>query len=85
MLPNMTHSETLDLVGSSEAARILMVHPATVTRLVESDQLKPVGRLGGGSGAFIFKRADVDQLAEDRKPSTPAEPTASTSNSRNQF
>lgn len=65
----MTHPEPLDLVGTSDAAKILDVHPATVTRLIGEgpDQLKPAGRLGGDSGAFVFNRADVEALAEKRK------------------
>ena len=57
---------SLDLVGTSDAAKILDVHPATVTRMVDTDLLKPAGRLGGDSGAFVFNRADVVALAEKR-------------------
>jgi hypothetical protein len=67
------HRKAQDLVGSSEAARILSVHPATVTRMVGSDQLTPVGRLDGGSGAFVFNRSDVVSLAEKRKAEAEAE------------
>jgi len=79
----MTDPEPLDLVGTSDAAKILDVHPATVTRLIgtEPDQLKPAGRLGGDSGAFLFHRADVEALAEKRA----AEASSASSRSRNVF
>lgn len=70
----------LDLVGTSDAAKILGVHPATVTRLVDSDQLKPAGQLGGG--AFVFNRADVEALAEKRAADAPTPKTAAESTSR---
>ena len=69
-------NQPLDLVGSSDAAKILGVHPATVTRLVDSGDLTPAGRLGGDSGAFVFHRADVEKLAEKRKaPASPISPS----------
>ncbi len=81
----MTTPEPLDLVGTSDAAKILDVHPATVTRMVDTDLLKPAGRLGGDSGAFVFNRADVVTLAEKRKAEAAAAESTSTTRSRNQF
>ena len=76
-----------DLVGTSDAAKILGVTSATVTRMVASDQLTPAGRLGD-SGAFVFHRADVLTLAEKRATdakSKPIEVNPATLSSRNQF
>ena len=59
------------LIGTSESAGLLKVHPATVTRMAEDGRLVPVGRLGE-SGALIFDRADVERLAQARKAETDA-------------
>lgn len=56
---------TPDLIGSSEAARILDKSPRTIHRLVKSGQLKPVITAPGGfSGAFLFDRHDIEALLE---------------------
>lgn len=60
-----------DLIGTSAAARILDVHPATVTRMVDDGRLVPIGRLGD-AGALIFDRAGVERLRDKRNVSTEA-------------
>lgn len=68
--------EPLDLVGTSEAATLLKVHPATVKRMVDDDLLTPAGRLGIDSdGAYVFHRADVDALAVKRAAEAAAKKT----------
>lgn len=55
------------LIGSVEAAKILGVDPSTITRWVEKKRLTPADRWPHGRyGAFLFSRAQVEQLAEDR-------------------
>ena len=54
-----------DLIGSTEAARILGKSPRTVHRLVQSGSLKPAAIAPGGyAGAYLFHRADVEALVE---------------------
>lgn len=61
----MSHPD--DLIGSTEAARILGRSPRTIHRLVEADELTPaVVAPGGFAGAFLFRRADVEALLEAR-------------------
>lgn len=58
-------SQTDDLIGSTEAARILGRSPRTIHRLVEAGTLTPaVVAPGGFAGAFLFRRADVEALVE---------------------
>jgi len=64
-------NDTPDLVGSVEAAEILGVDPATVSRW-SSELLKPEARklqvalrLTGKTGAKLFRRADVETLAAE--------------------
>jgi len=74
-----------DLVGTSDAAKILDVTSATVTRMVASDQLTPAGRLGE-SGAFVFYRDAVFALAEKRAADAkPIKVNDATTKSRAQF
>ena len=54
------------LIGSVEAARILGKSPRTVHRLVESGALTPVLTAPGGAGVFMFDRADVEALRDER-------------------
>lgn len=61
----MSHPD--DLIGSTEAARILGRSPRTIHRLVEAGELTPaVVAPGGFAGAFLFRRADVEALFEAR-------------------
>lgn len=53
---------TDDLIGTTEAARILGKSPRTVHRLVHAGQLTPaVTAPGGYAGTFLFKRSDIEQ------------------------
>jgi excisionase family DNA binding protein len=55
-----------DLIGSTEAARILGKSLRTVHRMVLDGKLTPEFTAPGGPhGAHLFKRADVEALAED--------------------
>ena len=57
----MTHD---DLIGTAEAAQLLGKSHRTIHRLVKAGTLKPaVVAPGGLAGAFLFKRADVEDLA----------------------
>lgn len=52
-----------DLIGTTQASRILNLSPATVARWAGDGTLTPVGRLGGRRGALIFDRTQVEELA----------------------
>ena len=56
-----------DLIGTTEAARILGKSPRTVHRLVAAGRLTPaITAPGGFAGAYLFDRRDVEALAADK-------------------
>lgn len=61
-------TESLDLISGADAARILGVDPATVSRWSSPDlkpearKLTPVGRVGGYK---LFRRTDVERLRDE--------------------
>ncbi|MGI8682032.1 MAG: helix-turn-helix domain-containing protein [Mycobacteriales bacterium] len=57
----MAHDE---LITSPEAGAILCRSARTVHRLVEAGALVPVKQLSGPNGAYLFRRADVENLAK---------------------
>lgn len=57
--------ETPEMVSTSQAARLLGCHVRTVHRLVESGRLKPVAKVPGRTGAYLFLRIDVAAVAKD--------------------
>lgn len=60
----MTTPDT-PLIGTTEAARLLGKSPRTVHRLVKAGALAPaVIAPGGYSGAYLFRREDVEALTE---------------------
>ena len=65
---HMTDAALTDLVGSDEASRICGVHRATFLRWAEAGDITPVHQLPGGNGAYLFRRADVEQLRDERRP-----------------
>lgn len=54
------------LIGSTEACRILEIHPATLLRWIKQKRIVPAHKLPSDNGAYLFKREDVDRLAADR-------------------
>ena len=57
---------TAELIGSGEACRIVGVDRATLLRWREAGVITEAMRLPGETGAWLFHRADVEQLARDR-------------------
>ena len=55
-----------DLIGTAEAAEILGVHRSSVRLFVGWGWLDPVAKGRGARGAFVFRRADVDRLRDER-------------------
>lgn len=63
---------TDELIGSSEAARILGKSPRTVHRLVKAGTLVPVVTAPGGfAGTYLFARTDVERIAAAQAARTP--------------
>lgn len=62
-----TPTDDLDeLIGSKAACRILNgIHHATLSRWVASGRIKPAGKMAGRTGAFVFRRSDVERLATE--------------------
>lgn len=53
----------VELLGMSEAARRLQVHPFTLRRWSESGKVKPKR---DSAGRRIFMAKDIDKLAQER-------------------
>lgn len=65
----LTYMESAsDLIGSAESCRILNVHPATLGRWVAAKPpiLTPAYQGPGKNGAYVFRRADIEELAAQR-------------------
>ena len=55
-----------DLVTTRQAMPILKVtHASTISRYVGYGRLAPVTKLAGRTGAYLFRRADVERLANE--------------------
>lgn len=63
-----------NVIGTVEAAEVLGVDPATVTRMAKDGRLAS-RKLPGATGAYVFDLADVQRLRELRA-ATGAEATA---------
>ena len=69
----LTAMPTPDLIGTAEAARLLSRSHRTIHRLVAAGELKPALTAPGGFvGAFLFNRADVERLREEREQAASA-------------
>jgi excisionase family DNA binding protein len=55
--------KNLDLIGSAEAADMLGIDRATVTRWVHAGTLVPFTRGSGRTGEFLFERSTVLSIA----------------------
>lgn len=68
MLPTMT-TIAGQVIGSAEACSILGVDRSTLVRMVQAGRLVAATKLPGPSGAYLFDRETVEQLAEQRAAS----------------
>ncbi len=57
---------TPDLIGTTEACRILRVNASTLTRWVALGEIQEAHKLPGKNGARLFDRRDVERIARDR-------------------
>lgn len=76
MLSLMTDSPP-DFIGAGESCAILKVHRTTLTRWVAAGVLKVAHKLPGENGAFLFNRADVEALRDQREQGARDEQAAS--------
>lgn len=67
----MSDSSHRELIGSADAERILDISRATLTRWVKAGKLRTAGQLSG-SGALVFERGVVEQLAESLREAAAA-------------
>lgn len=51
-----------DLITAPEAGAILGKSARTVQRMIPTGTLKPVRKLPGPNGAYLFRRSDVEAL-----------------------
>lgn len=58
--------QTLDALTTAQVAEVLHIDVRSVHRLVEREMLAPATKLPGRTGAFLFARADVEALVEER-------------------
>jgi predicted site-specific integrase-resolvase len=63
-----------DLLGTTEAARIIDVDKATLTRWVAAGRVEAAVKLPKKNGAYLFTRSEVqrmaDEVAAERQPET---------------
>ena len=62
-MPKIERPKPVDLVATIEAAEILGKHVRTVHRLVADGLLVPATKVPGKTGAYMFRRSDVEALA----------------------
>lgn len=55
-----------ELIGTSDACRILDIHPATLGRWVASGKLTAASKLPKKNGAYVFSRAEVERVAAEQ-------------------
>lgn len=55
------------LIGSTEARRLLHIERSTLTRWVQLGRIKPAQKLPGTTGAYLFHRSDIEELAAKRE------------------
>lgn len=64
-----------NVIGTTEAAEVLGVDPATITRMAKDGRL--TGRkLPGATGAWVFDLADVERLRDELASAKTAAATA---------
>ncbi len=61
----MPTDEPEELV-TAEVCKLLNIDRTTVTRWVQAGKLTPARKLPGVSGAYLYKRADIDAMLERR-------------------
>lgn len=66
-------TEPDDLIGTTEAARLLGKSPRTVHRMVQSGDLQiALVAPGGNVGVYLFRRSDITAIIDARDSSKAA-------------
>ncbi len=55
-----------ELLGVNEAAKIVGVSDRTIKRLAKSGVLPHAHKMPGQTGAYLFRRRDVEKLAKSK-------------------
>jgi DNA-binding XRE family transcriptional regulator len=55
------------LITANQAAAQVGVNRRTITKYVETGRLTPAMKLPGTKGAWLFRQADIDLLAGERR------------------
>ena len=64
----MPRAEGSELLSTREVAALLGAHVATVSRWVAQGRLSPAMKLPGTTGAYLFRRADVEAKLSEAHP-----------------
>jgi excisionase family DNA binding protein len=56
----------MDLIGSKQACNLLSIDRATLSRWVADGRLTYAHKLPGVNGAMLFRRSDIERLAQER-------------------
>ena len=55
------------LIGADEAAEILGIERSAFTKRIHAGTVKPLTKLSGARGAYIFDREEIQKLAKEAK------------------
>ena len=61
-----------DLVSTTQVCHILNRDKRTIRRWIAEGRLRPVYKLAGKTGAYVFRAEDIDALAEQLSEKVPA-------------
>lgn len=56
----------MNVIGIATTAKILGQSPRTTTRQAEAGDIPVYGRLEGDSGAYLFDRAEIIRIRDER-------------------
>jgi excisionase family DNA binding protein len=57
---------TTDLIGTAETSEILGIDRGTLSRWISAGKIIPALRMPGQTGAYLFHRADVETVRDQR-------------------
>lgn len=61
----LANSRNLDVIGTSDAAKILDVPTRTLLWRTTQGQVPFAQKLPGRNGAYLFNRSEIEQLAKE--------------------
>lgn len=60
-----------DIIGNAEAREMLGgIDRTTLVRWVQAGKIRPIHKLPGPNGAYLFHRADIEALRDTLRPPT---------------